>query len=32
VEVGGTRYWVHRRYHKDVREGNAAILGMPNVA
>jgi hypothetical protein len=32
VEVGGTRYWVHRRYHKDIREGNAAILGTPNVA
>jgi hypothetical protein len=29
VEVGGTRYWVHRRYHKDVREANAAILGTP---
>jgi hypothetical protein len=27
IHVGGTRYWVHRRFHKDVRAGNAAILG-----
>jgi hypothetical protein len=29
VEVGGTKYWVHRRYHNDVREANKAITGMP---
>jgi hypothetical protein len=27
VDLGGTRYWLHRRFHKDVRAANAAILG-----
>lgn len=29
VHAGGTRYWVHKRFHKDVRAANAAILGTP---
>jgi hypothetical protein len=24
VHLGGTRYWVHKRFHKDVEAGNAA--------
>lgn len=27
VHVGGVQYWVHRRFHKDVRQANASILG-----
>jgi hypothetical protein len=27
LHLGGTRYWLHRRFHKDVRAANAAILG-----
>jgi hypothetical protein len=27
LELDGTRFWVHRRFHKDVRAANAAILG-----
>jgi hypothetical protein len=27
LNLGGTRYWVHRRFHKDIRAANAAILG-----
>jgi hypothetical protein len=27
VRLGTVRYWVHRRFHKDVKAGNAAILG-----
>jgi hypothetical protein len=27
LNLGGTRYWLHRRFHKDVRAANAAILG-----
>jgi hypothetical protein len=27
LDLGGTRYWLHRRFHKDVRAANAAILG-----
>jgi hypothetical protein len=25
VRLGGTRYWVHKRFHKDVAAANAAI-------
>jgi hypothetical protein len=27
VNLGGTRYWVHKRFHKDVEVANAAIAG-----
>ncbi len=27
VELGGTRYYVHRRFHKDVVSADAAALG-----
>jgi hypothetical protein len=27
VNLGGTRYWVHKRFHKDVEAANAAIAG-----
>jgi hypothetical protein len=27
VQLGGTRYWVHKRFHKDVQAANAAIAG-----
>jgi hypothetical protein len=27
LELDGTRYWLHRRFYKDVRAANAAILG-----
>jgi hypothetical protein len=27
LNLGGTRYWVHRRFHKDIRAANAAMLG-----
>lgn len=27
LNLGGTRYWLHRRFHKDVRAANAAIMG-----
>jgi len=27
LQLDGTRYWLHRRFHKDVRAANAAILG-----
>jgi hypothetical protein len=27
VNLGGTGYWVHRRFHKDVKAANAAIMG-----
>jgi len=27
LHLGGTRYWLHRRFHKDVRAANTAILG-----
>jgi hypothetical protein len=27
VHLGGTRYWVHKRFHKDVEAANAAIAG-----
>ncbi|MGH3247139.1 MAG: hypothetical protein ACRDOI_13130 [Trebonia sp.] len=33
VHLNGTRYWVHKRFHKDVEAGNAAIAaaGTPAV-
>ncbi len=27
IHLGGVKYWVHRRFHKDVRAANASILG-----
>jgi hypothetical protein len=27
LRLGGTPYWLHRRFHKDVRAANASILG-----
>jgi hypothetical protein len=27
LNLGGTRYWVHKRFHKDVEAANAAIAG-----
>lgn len=27
LNLGGTRYWVHRRFHKDIKSANAAMLG-----
>jgi hypothetical protein len=27
LRLGGARYWVHRRFHKDIRAANAVILG-----
>jgi hypothetical protein len=27
LRLGGTRYWLRRRFHKDVRAANASILG-----
>jgi hypothetical protein len=29
VHIGGVRYWVNRRFHKDVQAANAAITGIP---
>jgi hypothetical protein len=29
LNLGGTRYWVHKRFHKDVEAANAAIAGSP---
>ncbi len=29
IHLGGKRYWVHRRFHKDVADANKAILGTP---
>jgi hypothetical protein len=28
LNLGGARYWAHRRFHKDIRAANAAILGV----
>jgi hypothetical protein len=27
LHLGGTRYWVNRRYHKDIRAANTAMVG-----
>jgi hypothetical protein len=27
LHLGEARYWVHRRFHKDIRAANAAIMG-----
>ena len=29
IHLDGKRYWVHRRFHKDVTAANKAILGTP---
>jgi hypothetical protein len=30
IHLDGKRYWVHRRFHKDVTAANKAILGTPS--